>query len=203
MKKIATASQLLVLELGRLLSGEEAILRSLSSVVERAKDPRLRSVLEEHRRETRHHVSNLSEALHELTGAEESLPAEALESLDAELESSLARIAPEASIELGDLALIAAARRIEAYEIASYESLELLAGRIERSYRGVAYPAQHAGHRLQTRPEGRHAKTWRKPQGPRDDDVWGASYNLGESTHVVQWQILNSDQKNDPATCNT
>ncbi|HEX5469365.1 MAG TPA: DUF892 family protein [Gaiellaceae bacterium] len=131
MKKIATASQLLVLELARLLSAEEAILRSLSSVVERARDPRLRNVLEEHSRETRHHVSNLSDALHELTGVEESLPPQALGGLDAELESTFARIAPEGAIELGDLALIAAARRIEAYEIASYESLGLLAARLD------------------------------------------------------------------------
>jgi ferritin-like metal-binding protein YciE len=130
-KKIATASQLLLLELGRLLSGEEAILRSLSSVVERARDPRLRNVLEEHRRETRHHISNLSEALHELTGAEESLPAQALGCLDAELESTFARIASEGAIELGDLAVIAASRRIEAYEIASYEAVQLLAARLD------------------------------------------------------------------------
>ena len=127
MARIATANDLLLVELGRMLSAEEAILRSLSSLVERAEDPHLRRLLEDHRRETMHHVSNISEAHHELAGHEEGRPAPALDGLDEELSSLLALLVPDVPPELADLALISGARRVEAYEVASYESLVLLA----------------------------------------------------------------------------
>jgi ferritin-like metal-binding protein YciE len=104
-------------QLRMLLSAEEQITEALPTMIEKATDVQLKQALQSHLQETRVHVTRLQHILNEEIHSDEPIKCKVLAALVAEAEDML-KDATDTSVR--DAALIAAAQRVEHYEIASY-----------------------------------------------------------------------------------
>jgi ferritin-like metal-binding protein YciE len=122
--QIDTASELLLAELGKLLTVEETLLkRVLPGLVADQQDERLQAAFAEHLEQTRGHVGNLQEAFLALGAAPAGKPAPGLDGLVRERASAVSDVDP--SLRAGfDCA---AAMGTEHYEINAYEAAIRLA----------------------------------------------------------------------------
>jgi ferritin-like metal-binding protein YciE len=123
----------LVLQLRDLASAEDQLIDALPKMAEAASNPELRRAFETHLDETRRQRARIDEIFYLLgheAGAEK---CEAMEGLIAEGEEILAL---DGDPEVKDAALIAAAQRIEHYEIAGYGCARTFARRL--GHRSVA-----------------------------------------------------------------
>ncbi len=115
--------QLYVNQLRMLLSAEEQIVRGLPMMIDRATDEELRQVFRTHLRETEIHVTRLEDLLATAKsldpggGSTAPLKCKAMGAL---LEEADDMILDARDAFVRDAALIAAAQRIEHYEIAAY-----------------------------------------------------------------------------------
>jgi ferritin-like metal-binding protein YciE len=111
-------------ELKDLYDAEQQILEALPKVSAAASSKELKKALDEHQKLTRKHVSRLEEVF-ELCGVEpERKKCKGMAGLIAEGESVLKADMPS---EIKDAAIIAAAQRVEHYEMAVYGSLRTYA----------------------------------------------------------------------------
>lgn len=114
--KIQSLEDLLIHELKDALSAEKQLLEALPKMAAAASDG-LKALFEEHLKETETHVERLGEALTKLGKPVRSSKCEAMEGLISEGEEVIeAKMDPAVK----DAALIAAAQRVEHYEIAVY-----------------------------------------------------------------------------------
>jgi len=120
---------LLLFELKDLNDAEHRILESMPSLIEAAHDPTLKSALKEHEEETRRQVTRLEEAFTLLDAKAERETCDAMKGLVKECEEV---ISSKADPAIRDAAIVAAAQRIEHYEMAGYGSARNFAGRINR-----------------------------------------------------------------------
>jgi ferritin-like metal-binding protein YciE len=129
-KKLKHPRQLLVQELGDLLSTEETVERLLPEVAEEAKDERVVRSLQEHLSDTRVQIERLREILGSLDEDSDGKPSAGIEGLEKEL-----RQLPTSGRfdEIGDLVLLGFVGRVEHYEIASYEAAIALARAVNES----------------------------------------------------------------------
>jgi ferritin-like metal-binding protein YciE len=104
-------------QLRMLLSTEEQIIDALPTMIEKATDVQLKQAFQSHLQETRIHVTRLQDILREEHGDVESIKCKVLSSLVSEAED-MVKDATDPTVR--DVALIAAAQRVEHYEIASY-----------------------------------------------------------------------------------
>lgn len=110
-------------QLRSLLSAEEQIVRALPSMIERANDEQLRQAFQSHLQETEVHVNRLEEILYKAKTADNAITStgpvkcKGVESLIEEAEDM---ILDARAAYVRDAALIAAAQRVEHYEIAAY-----------------------------------------------------------------------------------
>ena len=104
-------------QLRMLLSTEEQIIDALPTMIEKSTDVQLKQAFQSHLQETRIHVTRLQDILREEHGDVESIKCKVLSSLVSEAEDM---IKDAADLTVRDVALIAAAQRVEHYEIASY-----------------------------------------------------------------------------------
>ncbi len=110
-------------QLRSLLSVEEHLVRTLPDMVERATDQRLRQALQSHFQETEVHVTRLEKILGDAKGVDPTvgligpLKNKAIVALVEEAEDM---ILDARNAYVRDVVLIAAAQRIEHYEIAAY-----------------------------------------------------------------------------------
>jgi ferritin-like metal-binding protein YciE len=116
---IDSATELLLAELGKLLTIEETLLkRVLPQLVRELQDEQLKAAVEEHLEQTRGHVGNLQEAFLALAEMPGGKPAPGLDGLVLERESAVSDVDP--SLRAGfDCA---AAMGTEHYEINAYEA---------------------------------------------------------------------------------
>lgn len=114
---MATLPDLYAAELHDLLHSERRIQQELTTMSGLATSTRLRRAFDDHRAETKAHVERLGFLLEELNGASRSIPAGGVAAL---IEDGRRRFASVQRGDILDAALIAAAQRIEHYEIASY-----------------------------------------------------------------------------------
>jgi ferritin-like metal-binding protein YciE len=104
-------------QLRMLLSTEQQIVEALPNMIEKATDTQLKQAFQSHLQETRVHVSRLQDILREEHGETDAIKCKALSSLVSEAEDM---VKDASDLSVRDVALIAAAQRVEHYEIASY-----------------------------------------------------------------------------------
>lgn len=127
--KFDTLDDLLLEQIEDLYDAEQRLTEALPKMAEAASNTQLSSAFRTHLEETRQHVNRL-ENIFSLLGREPSREAcDAMKGLIAEGEEM---IGAKGSPEVRDAALIAAAQRVEHYEMAGYGSARTFASRIGR-----------------------------------------------------------------------
>jgi Mn-containing catalase len=119
--------ELLVDQLRDLLSAEEQLLKVLPKMVRTARAVALRFVFENHLEETELQVARLKETLKALDVQARSKPCKGMAGLIEEGEEVIEE-AEEQDDHRADLALIAAAQKVEHYEISAYGTARTMAG---------------------------------------------------------------------------
>jgi ferritin-like metal-binding protein YciE len=138
--------KLYINQLQMLLSTEEQITEALPKMIERATDTQLREAFQSHLQETEVQVSRLEQILQETTGEAKSIKCKVLSALVDEAEDMIKDASDES---VRDAALIAAAQRVEHYEIAAYGAV--------RHFAQILGEASHAQLLDQTIKEEGHA----------------------------------------------
>src|SRR6476619_496328 len=132
-------------QLRMLLSTEDQIIDALPTMIEKATDVQLKQAFQSHLQETRVHKTRLQEILNEELQKAEPIKCKVLAALVTEAED-LIKDATDPSVR--DVALIAAAQRVEHYEIASYGAVrrwaQILGEGETALFHSDALPAKHA-----------------------------------------------------------
>ncbi len=115
---------LFVAEIHDLYDAEQRLTRALPRLAEAAASPPLKSALEEHLLETEQHVNRLREILSALGLRPERETCSPMKCLIAEGDDAASA---DGNPHLKDAAIIAAAQRVEHYEISSYRTVRNLA----------------------------------------------------------------------------
>jgi ferritin-like metal-binding protein YciE len=124
-----TFDDLLVEQLEDLYDAEQRLVKALPKMAGAAGSPALKSAFEQHLRETEGQVSRLERAFKALGKSAKSKTCEAMKGLVAEGDEV---ISAKGDPDVKDAALIAAAQRVEHYEIAGYGSARAFAKRLGR-----------------------------------------------------------------------
>jgi len=111
-----------------LLSAEKQLVAALPKVAEAAHSQELKKALNEHLQETRGHVERLEQVTGMLGMDASATTCKAMQGLVAEGEEVLGKTGDPVA---KDAAIIAAAQRIEHYEIAAYGTAKTLAGELD------------------------------------------------------------------------
>jgi ferritin-like metal-binding protein YciE len=111
-------------ELRDIYHAEKQLVKALPKMAKKAKSDKLRQAFEHHLEETRGHVDRLEQVFEKLDTRPRAKRCEAMEGLIEEAEELMEEITTP---EVLDAALIAAAQKVEHYEIASYGTLHALA----------------------------------------------------------------------------
>jgi ferritin-like metal-binding protein YciE len=114
--KLQTLHDLYVAELRDLYSAENQILKALPRMAKKASSPDLKRAFEEHLEQTQGHVERLEEVFEKLDVKPRGKKCKAMEGLIEEGKE----VMEEAGEDVLDAALIAAAQKVEHYEMASY-----------------------------------------------------------------------------------
>ncbi|WLD10138.1 ferritin-like domain-containing protein [Planctellipticum variicoloris] len=117
MRKLRTLQDLLVEELKDLHSAESQLIRALPKMALAASSPELRAAFERHLDETKQHLQRIDQIFERFESKPGRKRCKAMEGLLAEGKDAIAENAEPA---VHDAALIAAAQRVEHYEIAGY-----------------------------------------------------------------------------------
>jgi ferritin-like metal-binding protein YciE len=128
--RLDNLEDLLVLELKDLYSAEQQLIKALPQMSDAAHSTELKAVLDQHLGETRRQKDRLEQAFRMLGCEPEGEGCEAMEGLISEGNEI---ISAEGDPEVKDAALIAAAQRVEHYEIAGYGCARTFALRLGRS----------------------------------------------------------------------
>lgn len=116
-EKLPDLRALYVKQLRYLLSAEEQMIRGLPTMIASATDVQLKLALDSHLKETEVQADRLKEILNQIAGDAQPLNCRSMRALIDEAEEMIVDAAHD---EVRDAGLIAAAQRIEHYEIASY-----------------------------------------------------------------------------------
>jgi ferritin-like metal-binding protein YciE len=114
-------------QLADLHDAERQLVQALPKMAAAASNDQLRDAFEHHLAETRDHVARLEDIFGQLGTSMPTEPCEAMEGLIREGEEIIAARGDTAA---KDAALIAAAQRVEHYEIAAYGTARTLAGEL-------------------------------------------------------------------------
>lgn len=110
--------KLFVHELKDLHDAEEQILEALPKMAERASHQDLKEAFEDHRRQTEEHVKRLDRIFDDLGETPGGVKCKGIRGIIAEGEDEV--LEEDADADVRDAAMIAAAQRVEHYEIAAY-----------------------------------------------------------------------------------
>jgi ferritin-like metal-binding protein YciE len=126
--QLQTLRDLFVEQLQDLYSAETQLVQALPKMASAASHEELRDAFEQHLAETREHVTRLERILGELGSTPGAETCKGMQGLIAEGEEVLSMQGEPSVI---DAALIAAAQRVEHYEIAGYGTAKTLAGHLD------------------------------------------------------------------------
>ena len=115
--EIDNLHELLIDEMRDIYSAENQILKALPKMAKKAKNPQLKAAFETHLRETEGQVARLQQIFEKLGKKPTGQKCAAMEGI---LEEGKELMAKDMVEEAMDAALIAAAQKVEHYEIASY-----------------------------------------------------------------------------------
>ncbi|MGH9605931.1 MAG: ferritin-like domain-containing protein [Terracidiphilus sp.] len=114
---IDSLRKLYINQLQMLLSTEQQITKALPTMIEKATDPQLKLAFQSHLQETQAQAVRLERILQETAGEAKEIKCKVLSALVEEAEDMIKDASDES---VRDAALIAAAQRVEHYEIAVY-----------------------------------------------------------------------------------
>lgn len=117
MSQLKTLRDLLIHELRDLYSAETQLLQALPKMANTAHDEELQASFEEHFEQTKMHVDRLEQIFEDLG---ETFEGDLCKGMQGLIEEGNKMIAEDAEAAVHDAGLIAAAQRIEHYEIAAY-----------------------------------------------------------------------------------
>jgi ferritin-like metal-binding protein YciE len=115
---------LFVEQIEDLYDAEHRIIRALPKMIEAAQDPDLKRALDKHLGETRQHVDRLDAIFRTLNKTPERETCQAMKGLLSEGEEM---VSAKGNPDVRDAAIIAAAQRVEHYEMAGYGTARALA----------------------------------------------------------------------------
>lgn len=124
MSKLNTLEDLLIHQVKDLYSAESQLVKALPKMAKAATDPTLKEGFKTHLEETKVHVERLQETATLLGGSPRGVTCLAMKGL---VDEGAETIEEEAEPSIKDLALIAAAQKVEHYEISGYGSARELA----------------------------------------------------------------------------
>jgi ferritin-like metal-binding protein YciE len=111
-------------QLQQLHSAETQITAALPKMIQSATEPQLRNALQTHLQETQGHVARLEQILNQATGSVDSKKSKGMAALIAEGEDVI-KDASDNSVR--DAGIIAAAQKVEHYEMAAYGTVRTFA----------------------------------------------------------------------------
>ncbi|HCA43632.1 MAG TPA: ferritin-like domain-containing protein [Bacteroidetes bacterium] len=117
MSKLKNLEDFLIDELKDLYSAEKQLTKAIPKMIKATTSPELKKAFEDHLKETNEHVSRL-EKISEMIGR--GLGGKKCSAMEGLIEEGEDVIKEEMTDEVRDVALIAAAQRVEHYEIAAY-----------------------------------------------------------------------------------
>ena len=121
---VKSVNDLLLEELRDVYHAEKQLVRALPKMAKKAKSDELRQAFEHHLEETKGQVERLDQVFQQLDARSSGKRCEAMEGLIEEAKEMMEEISTP---EVLDAAMIAAAQKVEHYEIASYGSVQALA----------------------------------------------------------------------------
>jgi ferritin-like metal-binding protein YciE len=116
--------KLYVDQLEQLYSAETQITKALPKMIDKATDPHLKNALQTHLQETEGHVSRLERILNQVQGSVDSKKCKGIAALITEGEDVIKDTADES---VRDAGIIAAAQKVEHYEMAAYGAVRTFA----------------------------------------------------------------------------
>jgi ferritin-like metal-binding protein YciE len=129
-KEFNSLDDLLVDQLYDLYDAEHRMTSALPKMAQAAANPQLRSAFEQHLTETKGQINRLEQAFQRLGKSPQRETCEAMKGLISEGEEMVSATGDDS---VKDAALIAAAQRVEHYEIAGYGTARSLAQQLGRS----------------------------------------------------------------------
>ncbi|MGI8961614.1 MAG: ferritin-like domain-containing protein [Bryobacteraceae bacterium] len=123
--------ELLVEEMQDLLHAEGQLVKALPKMAKAAHDPKLKQAFEKHLEETKGHVERLKQAFELLGAKAKAKPCKGMQGLVEEGQEIITEGKEKDEIE-ADLGLVAAAQKVEHYEISGYGTLRTVAEKIGR-----------------------------------------------------------------------
>ena len=128
--KLDSLESVLIHELNDLYSAEDQLVEALPKMAKAASNDELRKAFEHHLEETRDHRDRIQEIFGQLGKRRSGEECKAMKGLIAEGEEI---IKTDGDASAKDAALIAAAQRVEHYEIAAYGTAKTLAGELDKA----------------------------------------------------------------------
>jgi ferritin-like metal-binding protein YciE len=129
--KLTSLQDLYLAELKDLYDAENRIVKALPKMVEGAKSPDLRQALQDHLEQTRGHVDRLERIFQNMGEAPKGEKCKGIVGIIDEGEDMM-DLGDDAPPSVNDAALIAAAQRVEHYEIAAYGTVRTYARQLGR-----------------------------------------------------------------------
>ena len=180
-----TLDDLFVVQLHDLYDAEQRLTKALPKMAEAASNNKLRWAFKNHLEETKQHIARLEKAFDALGLTPKRETCEAMKGLIAEGEEA---INADGESDVKDAALIAAAQRVEHYEIAGYGSSG--PSRNNSAIRKSAEPAANPGRRV-----------WRRRDADTDRHVVGKRKRGGsligrlarDGTDAIVGQFMSHD----------
>jgi ferritin-like metal-binding protein YciE len=126
--KLQTTEDVLVEQIADLQSAEDQLIQALPRMAGAASNDELRKAFEQHLEQTRTHAERLQRVSSLIPSG---VPAEECEGMRGLLEEGDEIVAAEGTPDAKDAALIAAAQRVEHYEIAAYGTARTLAKELD------------------------------------------------------------------------
>ncbi len=119
----------LIEEMQDLLHAEGQLVKALPKMAKAANDPKLKQAFQKHLEETKGHVERLKEGFEMLGQRAKAKPCRGMQGLVEEGQEKIAE-GQDKEPAAADLALVAAAQKVEHYEIAGYGTARVMAERL-------------------------------------------------------------------------
>jgi Mn-containing catalase len=119
----------LIEEMQDLLHAESQLVKALPKMAKAAHDPKLKQAFQKHLEETKGHVDRLKQAFEALGQRAKAKPCRGMQGLVEEGQEKIEEGQDKEPVA-ADLALIAAAQKVEHYEISGYGTLRVMAERL-------------------------------------------------------------------------
>ena len=129
MMKLATVEDVYAAQLGDLRSAERQLLEALPAMADAASDRKLNQAFAEHLEQTERHLERLDEVI---TSSPSPVPNDRCEAMQGLISEVTKIIRADGPGEVKDVALIAAAQRVEHYEISAYGTARALADQLDQ-----------------------------------------------------------------------